>query len=72
MTLEEPAGLRTRSDRGGHRDAVPSEIYANSRGTHAEPFNDLRQRLIFEALRLPLWVKNRRYVASALGPFTRG
>jgi hypothetical protein len=43
----------------GPRDAVPSEIYVNYRGTHAGPFNDLRQRHIFGPPRLPLWVKQR-------------
>ena len=56
--------LETCSDRGGHGDAIPSEIYANYRGTHAGPFNDLRQRHIFGSLRLPLWVKLR----SPVGP----
>lgn len=60
LTTGDAGGARRTSKRaaieGATGDAVPSEIYANYRGTHAGPFNDLRQRHIFGALRLPLWV----------------
>ena len=66
LTTGDAGGARRISKRAAIEGATgtpfPSEIYANYRGTHAGPFNDLRQRHIFGSLRLPLWVKN------ALGP----
>ena len=71
LTTGDAGGARRTSNAQrsrGPRDAVPSEIYANYRGTHAGPFNDLRQRHIFGPLRLPLWVNRVGLAMSALRP----